>query len=235
LRTGIIALARMSSSRLPGKALMKIGGRPLLSHVIDRLHRAADDLQCDLIIATSDQPEDDAIASLAQREKALSFRGSLNDVAGRALAAATKFDLDFFVRISADSPFICPEVIATAVHLANAEMPDLTTNIFPRTFPPGMSVEVIKTVTFRKLMATDLSINDREHVTKAFYDRPDDFTIINFTHTGVNLSNINLTVDTAEDFEKATWINSQLGERATMAPLIEIVEYARNHAPSRHQ
>jgi spore coat polysaccharide biosynthesis protein SpsF len=229
LRTGIIALARMSSSRLPGKALKDIGGQPLLGRVIDRLHRAADELHCELIVATSEQREDDAIAALAGKEGARSFRGPLNDVAGRTLAAAAHFDLDYFVRISADSPFICPEIIATAVRIAKAEMPDLTTNIFPRTFPPGMSVEVVKTATFRKLMDTDLSVDDREHVTRAFYDRFDDFEIVNFTHAAENLSDIKLTVDTADDLEKAKWINHQLGERSTTASLTEIVEHARNY------
>lgn len=219
----------MSSSRLPGKALRDIDGRPLLGRVIDRLHRAAGDLHCDLIVATSEQPEDDAIAELAQNENTLIFRGSLNDVAARALAAATYFELDYFVRISADSPFICPEVIATAVYIAKTEMPDLTTNIFPRTFPPGMSVEVIKTETFRYLMETAVDVEEREHVTKAFYDRSEEFNIINFAHAGEDLSGVNLTVDTAADFEKAKWITNQLGQCSTTAPLIKIVEHARNY------
>jgi spore coat polysaccharide biosynthesis protein SpsF len=218
----------MSSARLPSKALRDVGGRPLLARVIDRLRIAADNLDCAMIVATSTEADDDAIADLATTEHAEIYRGPLDDVAARTLAAARTFGLDTIVRISGDSPFISPSVIATAVNISKSDVPDLTTNVYPRTFPRGMSVEVIKTETLRKILEAPVSDLEREHVTKAFYDRPDDFSITNFTSPHGDLSAINLTVDTANDLEKARWIVGKLGNRTATAPLGEIVGLARD-------
>ncbi len=217
----------MSSARLPNKALRDNGGRPLLGHVIDRLRYAAADLNCQVIVATSTKPDDDAIADLATAGQAEIYRGSLADVAGRILAAAQEFELDSLVRVSGDSPFISPSIVASAVEISKTEDPDLTTNVFPRTFPRGMSVEVIKTESLRKLLESSLSDDEREHVTKAFYDRPNDFGVINFTSPHGDLSPINLAVDTADDLEKARWINAKLGHQSETATLEKIVELAR--------
>jgi spore coat polysaccharide biosynthesis protein SpsF (cytidylyltransferase family) len=227
MKIGIIALTRMSSSRLPGKALKDIGGRPLLGRVIDRLRCAATDLDCTLIVATSEEPEDDAIAEFCRSEIVKTYRGSLHDVAGRALSAATHSGLDYFIRISADSPFMSPDVIGLAASIVSSEEPDLTTNIFPRTYPPGVTVEVVKTSTFRKLLENPTTEDEREHVTKAFYNRPQGFKIVNFTAPEGDLSAINLTVDTHDDLRKARWIYSKLGQHATTAPLAKIVGLAR--------
>jgi len=227
MKIGIIAMARMSSSRLPGKALKNIGDRPLLGRVVDRLRRAATDLDCTLTIATSEESDDDAIAEFCRTETIETYRGSLHDVAGRALSAAEHSSLDYFVRISADSPFISPDVIGLAVSIARSKEPDLTTNVFPRTYPPGVTVEVVKTSTFRKLLENPTTEDEREHVTKAFYNRPQGFKIVNFTAPEGDLSAINLTVDTHDNLRKARWIYSKLGQHATTAPLAKIVGLAR--------
>jgi len=229
MKIGIIALTRMSSSRLPGKALKDIGGRPLLGRVIDRLRCAATDLDCTLIVATSEEPEDDAIAEFCRSEIVKTYRGSLHDVAGRALSAATHSGLDYFIRISADSPFMSPDVIGLAASIVRSEEPDLTTNIFPRTYPPGVSVEVIKTDTFKKLLEKPTTKDEREHVTKAFYNRPQGFKIINFTAPEGNLSAIKLTVDTPDDLKKSRWIYDKLGQHSTTAPLSRIIGLAREY------
>jgi spore coat polysaccharide biosynthesis protein SpsF len=231
-KTGIIVLARMSSSRLPGKSLMDIGGHPMLGLVLERLKRAASALQCKVIIATSSEVDDDAIANFSMAKDVGIFRGSLTDVAGRTLAAALELNLDYFVRISADSPFICPQVIEHAVRINRERQPDLTTNLFPRTFPPGISVEVINTRVFQRLLDSTISDEEREHVTKAFYNNPDDYDIHNFESTHGDLSAFSLTVDTAADLDKARWIHGQLGDRSTVAPLTEIIGLAQDYKRS---
>ncbi len=197
----------------------------MLGRVIDRLNHAVGAQGWELIVATSEEDDDDPIVKFAEAENIDVHRGSLENVAARALGAAA--NLDYFVRISADSPFIDPVVITTAVDVARSEQWDLVTNIFPRTFPRGMSVEVVKTDAFREMLDGPMTEDECEHVTKAFYNRPEDFQITNFEAPQGDLSAINLTVDTPEDLRKAQWIDRKLGPQSSTAPLAEIIEAAR--------
>src|SRR5690606_5239919 len=114
-KTAVVTFARMGSSRLPGKSLTDIGGRTVLGCLIDRLGLLKQPAR--LIVATSDQAVDDAIADFCAtdamcRELGIQvFRGALLDVLGRAAACARAFNLDPLVRISGDSPFMDPAVI----------------------------------------------------------------------------------------------------------------------------
>src|SRR5262249_55762759 len=103
---------RMSSRRLPGKALRAIRGRALLGHVVDRVRRCC--TIDGLLIATSTDPDDDAIAEFARTEAVELYRGALDDVAGRLLNAALAAQADALVRISADSPLIDPAIVDRA-------------------------------------------------------------------------------------------------------------------------
>ena len=100
---GLIIFSRLNSSRLPGKALLEISGRPLLGHVIDRAKKISK--QYPLVIATSNTSSDDAIEKFAVSEKIKIFRGSLNNVLLRAIKCCEKFNFNGFARICGDRPF----------------------------------------------------------------------------------------------------------------------------------
>ena len=140
---------RMSSNRLPGKAMRLVGGRALLGHVLDRVRRCQS--LDGLSIATSTHADDDPVVAFAEAEGVMVHRGALHDVAGRLLEAGHAAGAEAIVRISADSPLIDPEIVDHAVSLFRRERPDVVSNIVRRTFPKGQSVEVIRLATLTRV------------------------------------------------------------------------------------
>lgn len=210
MNDAIIVFARLDSSRLPGKALRPIAGKPLIDRVIDRCLAAS--RGSPVIVATSDRAVDDAIANHVSRRDVPLFRGAAEDVAGRALACAEEYGLDLFMRISGDSPFIDPALIDRCLDRARDGAADLVTNVFPRTYPAGVSVEAIRRVAMRRIVEETLDIEDREHVTRYAYRRAERFTIENLEAPDDRYSGLSLSVDTPDDHAKASWIFETSGD-----------------------
>ena len=134
----------MSSSRLPSKALIEINGRSLLGRVIDitKLIEGVDEI----VVATSTKSEDEPIKKFVNNEKITLFRGNLNDVCVRALDVCNKYNFDKFVRICGDRPFFSPKLISDLIELSNNSNFEIITTTFPRTYPPGLTCEILKTM-----------------------------------------------------------------------------------------
>lgn len=190
--------ARASSARLPGKVLKTVGGKPLLQYLVERLRHGLND--CSLVLATSDGADDDAVASLGERLGVRVERGSLDDVVDRFLGAARRCGVASFVRLSGDSPLLDPALVDRAAGLFDEERADLVTNVFPRSFPKGQSVEVIAVEALERAAAASGDAEDREHVTRYLYQHADRFRIRNFAHEP-NCGDMQLSVDTAADFD----------------------------------
>ncbi|HEY0837414.1 MAG TPA: NTP transferase domain-containing protein [Azospirillum sp.] len=229
--TVIAVFARLDSKRLPGKALTDLAGRPLLGRVLDRLRAAtaSEPLRgTPIVLATTDRPADDPIAAFGAAEGVSVFRGDCEDVAGRCLACADAQGAGRVVRISGDSPFIDAGVLRAVIAGATgAGAPDLVTNVFPRTYPPGVSVESIATAALRRMLDETADPQDREHVTRHIYANPDRFRIVNVAAPDDRYAGVTLTVDTPEDLDKATWIAARLGPAAVTADLDTVVALAR--------
>ena len=212
MRIGAIIFSRMSSSRLPGKAFMDISGKTLLERVIDRTKCLKEvDHIC---LATSINSDDDKIENYAIYRGIEVFRGSLNDVAERALRASLKYDYDHFIRICADRPFFDIKLYDHMIleHIKNGY--DLTTNIFPRNIPPGFTGEIIKLEAFKKLIKRTKNLKDREHVTTYFYQNSADFFIKNVEfNKNFNLTQLRLVIDDKTDLERARWIAKNINEK----------------------
>lgn len=154
-----------------------------------------------IVVATSSRADDDEIAQYAESRRLSCFRGSLDDVLSRFEGVADEYELDAMVRVSADSPFLDPAVVREAIHVFERSDADLVTNVFPRSFPKGQSVEVITRKAIKR--ANELATSaDREHVTSHFYAYPDRYRILNFV-SRQPLSEIQMSVDTTEDFALA--------------------------------
>ena len=150
MKIGVIIQARMSSKRYPSKVLTEVNDKPLLGYVIERLEFSCN--YQNIVIATSLQKSDDPIEIFCL-EKGLSyFRGDLENVSLRMLQASKANDFDGFVRVNGDSPLLDPHIINQAVSLFNDSDYDLVTNTYPRTFPVGQSVEVVRTKTFERVV-----------------------------------------------------------------------------------
>lgn len=218
--TAAFVTARMSSSRFPGKSLAPIGEDVVLGYVTDSLKKCL--TVSGVVVVTSTDPTDDPIAGWCNDRGLDVVRGSLNNVAARVLGAATDLEMDSFVRISGDSPLIDPVLVDFAVNVFRGGDWDLVTNVFPRTFPRGQSVEVIRTEVMKLACAGelgDLTASDKEHVTQFFYSNSDRIRIRNFSSSeflgdsdrSINLSSIHLAVDNTEDLARCGRIIRALG------------------------
>jgi spore coat polysaccharide biosynthesis protein SpsF (cytidylyltransferase family) len=145
----------------------------------------------------------------------------LNNVADRFRATLEVFEWDAFVRVNGDSPLLDQRLIDHAVALFRAGDADLVTNVFPRTFPPGQSVEVVRGSVFRKLCPRLDDPQDQEHVTRFFYRHPEEFRIVNFSAAKA-LAPIHLAVDTALDLERVRSVIQRMTKPHTAYTLDEI-------------
>ena len=216
----IIIQARLNSFRLPRKVLLEVYKKPLIKYLVSRLNGITHDKIC---IATSDQPVDDEIDGFCKENNISCFRGSLEDVAKRMLDAAKHYSADAFVRINGDSPLMDPKVIEEGIEIYQNSDYDLVTNTFPRSFPVGQSVEVIRTSTFEKAYQNMSTINHFEHVTKYYYEHPDEFRIRNFANER-DLSSYRLVVDTPEDLKRIEEIIGSMTKPYTEYSLNELIE-----------
>jgi spore coat polysaccharide biosynthesis protein SpsF len=197
MKIGIIVQARMNSRRLPGKVLMPLLGKPMLLYTLERLRQTG----LPLWVATSDRSHDDAVADFCMHHQAACFRGDEEDVAGRFVRLLEQHPLDAFVRISGDSPLLDPRLVEIALSHYRKDRPDLVTNVFPRSYPPGQSVEVLDSERFRAAYLQMTDPLDREHVTRLHYRLPEQFAIRNF-NAALDYSHLHWAVDTAEDFAR---------------------------------
>jgi spore coat polysaccharide biosynthesis protein SpsF len=136
--------------------------------------------------------------------------------------------LSAFVRISADSPFIDPATVDMVAGRYAAGDVDLSTNVHPRSFPIGESAEAISTEALGLVLASSRDPADREHVTRYIYLHPDRFRIGNVSAAAGRYAGVSLSVDTAAEFAKASWIAGRLGDGLETASLDQLVELERD-------
>lgn len=190
--------ARISSRRLPGKVLAQICGKPLLAFAIERLQRCPS--VAGVTVATSDRPEDDAVEELALRVGASVLRGSLDDVLERFVTLGRAADAGPLVRVSGDSPLIDPAIVERVVQRFFDEPCDIATNVWPRSFPKGQSVEVMTVAALERAQTRTFDPEDREHVTRFFYRNAAEFRICSVIMQP-DLSAVQLSVDEPADLE----------------------------------
>jgi glutamate-1-semialdehyde aminotransferase/spore coat polysaccharide biosynthesis protein SpsF (cytidylyltransferase family) len=158
-----ILQARMGSSRFPGKVLKTLSGRPMLWHSVERIKRAKE--VHEVVIATSFESDDDAIADFANSYGYKVFRGSHDDVLGRFVQCAQQFQADVVVRLTGDCPFLDPAVIDQVVLAHRVHHADYASNTIESTFPDGLDVEVLSAQSLYTAGQLAQSHHEREHVT----------------------------------------------------------------------
>lgn len=194
-----IIQARMSSARFPGKVLRDLEGKPVLAHVVSRLRRSRE--LDGVFVATSTDSEDDPVAAWCVSAEVPCHRGSLDDVAARFAQVVSGEGLDAFVRISGDSPLIDPDLVDDFVRRLRSRRLDVVTNVFPRSFPPGQSVEVVAGDAYARALALMEGPDDREHVTPVLYRRAETFEIENVTLDPPR-RDVHLAIDDADDLAR---------------------------------
>ncbi len=202
-----ILQARMSSSRLPGKVLLPIHGRPMIMRQIERIRRAAT-LE-GLVVATSVDPSDDPLADLLGAEGVTVRRGPLDDVLARFLEVIDEFGPDDVVRLTADNPMTDPQVIDLVVSAHREAGADYTANTLSHTFPHGLDVEVVAASALRALADLGPDEDDREHVTVGLPRRPGRFRSHSVAQDD-DQSELRWTVDYPEDLAWARQVYDRL-------------------------
>jgi len=198
----IIAIiqARMGSSRLPGKVLQPIEGRPMLWHIINRL-KTCNRLN-NIVVATTISRDDDVIENFCHENDVDFFRGSEHDVLDRYYQTAKEFGADIIVRITADCAVIDPKVTDHVIssYLENQNSCDFCSNVLTRTYPNGLETEVIPFETLETVWHQAEEPRHREHVTLYLADHLDDFRLMNVRNPE-DLSYLRWTVDQQEDLD----------------------------------
>lgn len=200
MRIGITIEARMTSSRLPGKVLLPIAGKPALERMVERVRRVPGIDQ--IVVATTVNATDDPIAELAAAMGVGCHRGSEEDVLQRVLDAANAYGLDVIVELTGDCPLIDPAVIAAVISTYRQAGVDYVSNCLnSRTFPLGMETQVFATQVLADVARRTSEAEDREHVSLYIYRHPELYSLRNHPAPPPFQSDLRLTLDTPADYE----------------------------------
>jgi spore coat polysaccharide biosynthesis protein SpsF len=215
--------ARISSTRLPGKVMFQILGKPLLIRMIERLQNAK--LVNKLVVITSENSEDDIIETLCKKEKIECFRGSLYDLLDRHFQAAKKYKADAVVKIPSDCPLIDPKIVDKVLkyYLDNKNKFDYVSNLHPATYPDGNDVEIMSFDTIEKAWKESTKRYEREHTTPYIWENSDNFRIGNVIwESGLDYSHTHRwTIDYKEDY---LFIKRIFDELYTVNPCFSIYD-----------
>jgi spore coat polysaccharide biosynthesis protein SpsF len=208
-----IIQARMASTRLPGKVLRELAGKPMLEHVIDRVKNSQ--MTDEIVIATSRNEKDERIVELAKLLNVIWFAGSEEDVLDRYLKAAEQVAADIVVRITGDCPLVDPHTIDRIVRRHIKLNVDYTRTLIDqnnsRSFPRGLDTEVFSINVLRKVDELAKKPREREHVTIFIYEHPKMFKIkIIGAEESLQRSKYRLCVDVEEDLRLITEIYNRL-------------------------
>jgi len=195
-----IIQARVSSKRLPGKVLKKLNNLTILERVINQVKGSFS--KKNIIVATSLDKKDIAICKICRKNKIKYYRGDLNNVAKRYFEVLKKTKKDSFLRVCADSPFIDPVLINKCKKIFYKKNPDFLTNVLPRSFPKGQSIEIFNSDFYISNFYKIKKKKDTEHVTTYFYFNKKKYNFINLKNN-YDLSKKNMCIDYPKDLIKA--------------------------------
>jgi spore coat polysaccharide biosynthesis protein SpsF len=199
--------ARMSSTRLPGKVLLPIAGKPMIIRQLERVmcSRNIDEL----VVLTSDDPSDDDLVEVLMAHGYEYIRGSLGDVYSRYIKAIDVYSPEIVVRLTGDCPLVDPEVIDHVIDVFKSNNVDYASNTLNPTFPDGLDAEVFSANTLLSLGSFDLTQKELEHVTYGIYSRPEVFNLFSVEQSP-DRSHFRWTVDIAEDYQFVCRIYNEL-------------------------
>jgi spore coat polysaccharide biosynthesis protein SpsF len=204
MNIGLVIQARMGSSRLPGKVLMNLCGKPVLLHVIERLKNLKDEYK--IIMITSTEEKDNVIEDFCKENSILFFRGSENDVLDRYYQAAKLFELHHIVRLTGDNPLVDANNLQFLIdeHLKNKADYSSNKSEVDSGLPEGVGSEIFTFSALEKSWMEATNDFYREHVDEYILETPDKFKVLVVRAMNSGLStckDLRLTIDTKEDFE----------------------------------
>lgn len=223
MKTGFIILCRFNSSRLPGKILREINGKPILKYIFESLSQVIDSEN--IIVATSEEETDNPIVEYCQKNKINFYRGSLDNVALRFLNCAKHYNLDFATRINGDNLFVDVQTIAKMLKVVETNKYDFVSNVKNRTFPKGMSVEMVRTSHFEESYKLFDKPDFFEHVTLYLYQNDTDKNYYyHFNYVCSESAGVQMAIDDIQDFERASKIIANFTKEHYKYSLKEVFE-----------
>lgn len=225
--TWAIIQARLNSSRLPGKVLLKVDKRPLLSYMVERIQKAKN--IDGIVIATTVSCDDDKIENFCKSENISSFRGSEEDVLDRYYCCAKKFRIKTIIRLTSDCPLIDPKVIDDVIkYYFDSNFDYVANTLEPCTYPDGMDVEVFSFEVLESAWKEANKPSHREHVTFYIWQNPKKFKIGKYNYK-TNLSEYRLTIDYQEDFQVIEALIKNLYPKNSFFSMEDIVDFLKKH------
>lgn len=221
MKIGAVIIARYNSSRLYGKVLRDLKGVPALQHTYNRLSSILPKAQ--IMVATSSEVTDDPISDFCKENDWTCFRGDLDNVAERFLLAGKFMNWDYIIRVNGDNIFIDTDCMKEMLSIAESGEFDFLSNVKNRTFPKGMSIEIVRT-DFYSQFIEQISASDyyKEHVTIALYENGWGNQHFFYNTKVTELQGIQLALDTAEDFDRIEKLITILGSRYENYKLADI-------------
>ncbi len=227
MKIGIIIVCRYDSKRLRGKILKNIQGKEVLIYIYERLKKVS--FSNDIVVATSRESDDDEIAGFCDEHKINCFRGSKKDVSDRILHCAEEYDFDYFVRICGDNIFADYKLIDKMVKIAIENKYNFVSNLKNRTFPEGISVEILKTEFFKKIVRFFKTTEEKEHVTLYLYNHESEMKGFRYFYNDFcpEAKNIKLSLDDTNDLDFITTIIKNMKKKHTEYLLKDIYELSK--------
>lgn len=220
--------ARMTSSRLPGKIMKEIIGRPLLERLVERVRRAS--LVDEVIVATTVNPQDDAVEKWAAQAGISIYRGSEDDVLLRVLEAAKAYSGDIIIELTGDCPLLDPAMIDEVVQFYLDNDYDYVSNILERTYPRGFDIQVFSTAVLDEVNRLTQDPADHEHVSLYIYEHPERYRCGGLrAPEPLCAPDFRLCVDTADDLEVIRKIFDALYPKNPAFPALDILNFLRQH------
>lgn len=191
--------ARMNSTRFPGKSLAPLASIPLIERVIESVANAVP--RNDIVVLTTDQHPEEPLVSYVEEMDIEIWRGHPTNVFQRFQSAISQYPCECFYRICGDNPFLDPRLLEYGMDIYQKNTYDVVTNMFTRDFPPGLTVELIDSSCFMSVQHETLNEQQKEHVTKYFYDNPDNFSIYDIECSVASEDQYTFAVNTIEDLK----------------------------------
>jgi spore coat polysaccharide biosynthesis protein SpsF len=218
--------ARMTSSRLPGKVLMEVAGKPMLEHLVDRL-KTVPSLN-GIVLATTTNLSDDKLEGFAKKAGINCYRGSENDVMTRVIQAAESVGADIVVEITGDCPLIDPQIVEQTIQMYKFNRADYVSNAHIRSYPDGMDVQVFALELLKRSAAMTDDVIDHEHVTLHLRNHPELFSQVHLiAPPEIHWPELGLTLDEPKDFDLIKKIIEYFGPVNSLFSCLDIVRLLR--------
>jgi spore coat polysaccharide biosynthesis protein SpsF len=220
--------ARMTSSRLPGKVLLPVLGKPMLHYLVSRL-RAVPSLDA-IVLATTNNSQDDALVEFAEKEKILLYRGSEEDVMGRVIGAGDAGCADVVVEITGDCPIIDPDIVEQTILMFLHHDAAYVSNAHIRSYPDGMDTQVFKLETLKRSASMTDEALDREHVSLHIRNHPELFPHVHLVAPpSLHWPELGLTLDEPADYRLLTKIIETLSPQNPLFSCYDVLQLLRKN------